>query len=290
MPARFERLPPDAAAMLERSRGVFFARWEELLRLKRVVVTTSDPEDIHDLRVASRRFRAALELFYPFAPKRSKAKLRKSVRNLTRILGGLRNIDEALLFFQAHGSSAETGHSRICQMLSERRCRELRRIMKAIKAFDQHDLDQTVREMVAGLDQKKIEGRNRFTLLAYFSEVSIKLYLPIHSSGAFATVPDHRQPRHALRIAIKKWRYFLEIMAQVLDRDYGRILELLREHQSLLGRMNDLVVFGEMFRTLDLPQNDQIELNELLKNEEELLLESFRELVLNKPVNYTFLI
>jgi len=290
MPARFERLPPDAATMLERSRGVFFARWEELLRLKRVVVTTSDPEDIHDLRVASRRFRAALELFYPFAPKSSKAKLRKSVRSLTRILGGLRNIDEALLFFQARVSSSEPGDSRICRILSEQRSRELRRIIKAIKAFDHHDLDQTVRGMVAGLDQKQIEGRNRFSLLAYFSEVSIKLYLPIHSSGALAVVPDHQKPRHALRIAIKKWRYFLEIMAQVLDRDYGQILELLREHQSLLGRMNDLVVFGELFRSLDLPRNEQIELAELLKNEEELLLENFRELVRHKPVNYTFLI
>lgn len=289
MPARFERLPPNSATILERSRGVFFAQWEELLRLRRIVMKTSDPDDIHDLRVASRRFRAALELYYPFATKGTAAKLRKSVRNLTRILGGLRNIDEARLFFQARVSS-ETSDNRICQILSDQRSRELSRIVKSIKAFDHRNLDQSVREMVAGLDDEHIESRNRFSLLAYFSEVSIKLFLPIHNSLALSTVPEHREPRHVLRIAIKKWRYFLEIMAQVFDRDYGRIADLLREYQSLLGRMNDLVVFEEMVMGFELHRSEQDHVKAILKEEEELLMESFEQLTEHKPLTYTFLI
>jgi len=70
MPPKPERLPPDSATILERSRGVFFAQWEELLRLRRAVLKTSDLDDIHDLRVASRRFRAAVELIFSIFGKR----------------------------------------------------------------------------------------------------------------------------------------------------------------------------------------------------------------------------
>src|ERR1039458_8484224 len=96
-----ECLPPGSAIILERSRGVFFAQWDELLHLRRTVLKTSDLEDIHDLRVASRRLKAALELFEPVASRTSTTKLKKNVRRLIRRLGGLRNIDEALLFFQS---------------------------------------------------------------------------------------------------------------------------------------------------------------------------------------------
>src|ERR1035437_3204417 len=126
------RLWPDSATILERSRGVFFAQWEELLRLRRVVMKTSDQDDIHDLRVASRRVRAALELFYPFAPKGSKTELRKNIRKLTRILGGLRNIDEALLFFKSRAKTDISADKKLFNALSELRSGELKRIEKAL--------------------------------------------------------------------------------------------------------------------------------------------------------------
>jgi len=290
MPPKPEQLPPDSAAILERSRGVFYAQWEELLRLRRAVLNTSDLDDIHDLRVASRRFRAALELYYPFAPKGSRTELRKSIRKLTRILGGLRNIDEAQLFFQSRLSPEISTDNRLCHNLSELRRREMKRIEKALKAFDHRNLDRMVRETVAGLNEDYITDRNRFSLLAYFSDVSIRLYLPIHQLRAVSTAPGQRALRHALRIAIKKWRYFYEIIAQVLDRDYTPHLELLKEYQSTLGRMNDITVFELLLRDLELSPASREYLAATLLAEEALLLENFTELVERKPLAYTFLI
>jgi len=285
-----ERLPPDSAAILERSSGVFYAQWEELLRLRRAVLNTSDLDDIHDLRVASRRFRAALELYYPFAPKGSRTELRKSIRKLTRILGGLRNIDEAQLFFQSRLPPEISADNRLCHNLSELRSREMKRIEKALKAFDHRNLDRMVRETVAGLNEECITDRNRFSLLAYFSDVSIRLYLPIHQLRAVSTAPGQRTLRHALRIAIKKWRYFFEIIAQVLDRDYTPHLELLKEYQSTLGRMNDITVFELLLRDLELSPASREYLAATLLAEEALLLENFTKLVERKPLAYTFLI
>src|SRR5450631_1668148 len=290
MPRQPARLPPDSATILERSRGVFFAQWGDLLRLRRAVLKTPDLDDIHDLRVASRRFRASLELYYPFAPKGSKTELRKSVRKLTQILGGLRNIDEAQIFFRSRVPPEISSDTKFCRKLSELRTRELKRIVKMLKSFDHRNLDRLVRELVAGLNEDCITEQNRFSLLAYFSDASIRMYLQIHQMLAVSTAPEQRAPRHALRIAIKKWRYFFEIIAQVLDRDYTNILELLKDYQSLLGRMNDITVFGLLLRSLELPPDSRACVEATLLAEDALLLDNFTELIERKPLAYTFLI
>ncbi|NTV50630.1 MAG: CHAD domain-containing protein [Geobacteraceae bacterium] len=280
---------PDPATIIEQFRGVFFAHWEELLRLRRVAIRTSGQDDIHDLRVASRRFRAALELFYPFTPKGQKTELRKSIRGLTRILGGLRNIDEALIFFQSRARVDASADKKFIFTLSEMRARELKLIDKALIAFDHTQLDRIVREMVAGLNEDSIRKRNGTSLLAYFSDVSIRQYLPIHRLLAGSTSPEHRLARHALRIAIKKWRYFFEIISQVLDRDYTHIQDLLKEYQTLLGQMNDIAVFRVLISKLKLPSKERKYVKSILLSEDVLLLEKFTTLIERKPLVYTFL-
>lgn len=290
MPRKPTRLWPDSATILERSRGVFFAQWEELLRLRRAVLKTSDLDDIHDLRVASRRFRAVLELFYPLVPKGPKIELRKNIRTLNRILGGLRNIDEAMLFFQARVRADVSADTAILRSLSRFRPREFKRIEKALKAFDHRHLDRLVREMVAGVNEASILERTSISLLAYFSDVSIRQYLPIHRLLTISTVPERHASRHALRIAIKKWRYFFEIISPILDRDYSPLLELLKEYQSLLGRMNDVAEFKLLLGAMELPPDQREYAREILTAEDALLLESFTELIERKPLVYTFLI
>ncbi len=258
--------------------------------MRRAVMKTSDLDDIHDLRVASRRFRAALELFYPFTPNGLKRELKKNVRALTRVLGGLRNIDEALLFFQSRVTTGISSESRLCRKLAGQRSRELKRIEKSLKAFNQRTLDRTVRSIVAGLNVDSITERHNVSLMAYFSDVSIGLYQPIHQLLAVATVPEHRASRHDLRIAIKKWRYFLEVLAPILNREYDPVLEMIKEYQSILGKMNDIAEFELLLGKIRLPPTDQDCFEATLRAEDARLLESFTELIELKALPYTFLI
>ena len=285
-----ERLWPNSATIIERSRGVLFAQWEDLLRLRRVVLKTAAVDDIHDLRVASRRFRAVLELFYPFLQKDSKAKLRKQVRKLTQVLGGLRNIDEALLFFQAKSQTDAMPDTVLFKTLSKLRPVELKRIEKMLKAFDHSALDRMVRVMVADVNEADISLRNSISLLAYFSNTSIRHYLPIHRLLVVAGVPDQHISRHTLRIAIKKWRYFFEIISLILERDYTHLLALLKEYQSILGQMNDIAEFEALIGSMKLPQDEREYVTATFHAENTRLLESFIELMEQKPLTYTFLI
>lgn len=289
MSQKAKQLPPDSATILERSCGVFFARWDELLRLRHVVLASSNPDDIHDLRVASRRFRAVLELFYQFLPDEHRGELKKSVRKITQALGGLRNVDEARLFFQSH-SSGMTEPADFFQILSSLRSVELKRTTRLLASFDHHLFDRAVRKMIAALNEKNISSRNRFSILAHLSEVSLRSYLPIHQSLSIALHPEHVAERHTLRIAIKKWRYFLEIVEDILNCDYSVILELLKEYQSLLGKMNDLKEFETMVAAIELPAGQRKVVIEILAAEKVDLLGQFTELVDKKPLVYTFLL
>jgi CHAD domain-containing protein len=75
------------AEQVVRRRLALFVR--ELRRLER----SPDPDAIHNVRVASRRLRAALRHLEPCFRKRDARSLRAAVRKLARLLGEARDLD-----------------------------------------------------------------------------------------------------------------------------------------------------------------------------------------------------
>jgi CHAD domain-containing protein len=61
------------------------------------VLDTSDIERVHDMRVATRRLRAALEIFAICFPKREHHRLLREVKNLADVLGERRDPDVSIL-------------------------------------------------------------------------------------------------------------------------------------------------------------------------------------------------
>jgi len=226
----------------------------------------------------------------PIAPTEQTAEIRKNIRNLTRNLGGLRNLDEAIIFFESHMDNDNLTKSHLVTKLTRLRSTEVSQISKALKNFNHLEMDKQVREMVACMNGGSAVYDNRFSLLAYFSDASIRMYLPIQQQLAAATRPECHEIRHLMRIAIKKWRYFFEIVAQVMECDYNQVLEKLKEYQSLLGSMNDMIEFEALVHKMELTPNNRNAAIEVLKSENTALLTKLTTLVENKPLTYTFLI
>lgn len=285
-------LPPTASTILERSREVFLNHWNTLLELRATALATHDPDDIHDLRVSSRRFRSALDLYFPFAQKTPHTILKKRVRALTQTLGGLRNIDETLLFLKSAGSANDIPIDKVYIRLARQRSRELKHINQALHLFSHQsqELDNIVHKMVKRMSDEFITERNIFSILGYFSDFSIRCYLPIHELNNISVNPTRQEERHSLRIAIKKWRYFLEIVSSVLDCDQTQLVTQLKDYQSVLGKMNDIREFYPIFDSLALSEKKRLLLNEILKKEDAKLFKSYLELVSSRPLSYSFLI
>jgi len=278
----------SSVAILQRSGNILFSQWEEMLRLRLVVLKSCEHEDIHDLRVASRRFRAALNLLGPLRDFRKVPKLSKDVRTLTRTLGDLRNLDEALFFFGSR--TGRTGLSGLVGRLAERRERERRKVIKALKEFRPGKLEPLVREIVSGITMDSIQKPNIPPLPSYLSNTSITLFEKIQSLLPAALDFENCEERHAMRIAIKKWRYFLEIVSRITEEDYGTVLDLLKKYQSLLGSMNDMTVFARMCRQAGGPADELAAVKKLLNEENRMLFDEFVVLAKAEPLRYAFML
>ena len=71
-------------------------RSEELFAFAEGVLDTEDIERVHDMRVATRRLRAAMEVFAPCFPKREHRRALRAVKRLADALGARRDPDVAI--------------------------------------------------------------------------------------------------------------------------------------------------------------------------------------------------
>lgn len=94
--AKAARIELEGTTYAEAAQRVIAARTHELFAHSPHVLDVSDIERVHDMRVASRRLRAALEMFAPcFERKQHRAALRE-VKRLADALGARRDPDVQL--------------------------------------------------------------------------------------------------------------------------------------------------------------------------------------------------
>jgi CHAD domain-containing protein len=84
------------------------------------VLDLEDIERLHDMRVATRRLRAALEVFEPCFPAKRHRKALKRVKALADALGERRDRDVAIEFLERFAEEAPEGDRAALQALIER--------------------------------------------------------------------------------------------------------------------------------------------------------------------------
>lgn len=92
---------PFSAAAAE----VVKVRAKEVFTHSEGVLDLDDPERVHDMRVATRRLRAAIEIFEPCFPRKRRRKALKRVKALADALGRRRDADVEIGLFE--GLAAE---------------------------------------------------------------------------------------------------------------------------------------------------------------------------------------
>jgi CHAD domain-containing protein len=131
-------------------------RARELAEYAEGVLDTADIERVHDMRVATRRLRAALEVFEPcFPPKRYKATLRE-VKALADALGERRDRDvtlEALDRFSAGiGAADRPGVRNLAASLREEQAEANLKLAPSVSPDRIAALGERLTELVAAAD------------------------------------------------------------------------------------------------------------------------------------------
>ena len=119
-------------------------RTEELFAFATGVLDTTDVERVHDMRVASRRLRAVLEVFAPCFPKRELRRTLREVKALADDLGERRDPDVAIAALERVGGGLSApdrpGLDGLIAELSERQQIGNARLARRLERVEEIDL------------------------------------------------------------------------------------------------------------------------------------------------------
>ena len=193
-----------------------------------------DIEELHDMRVASRRLRAAIALFEDVLPADA-AKLRPELAWIGQTIGTVRDLDVQLARL---GDPAEPDPlARLRAVLSEERA-QARAAM--LDALDSKRYERFVRRFGSML-RSRSGARTACAL-----EVAPDLVEGRHAAlgKAMKRVGPTAEPSayHRVRIACKRFRYALEFLSDVYPDQTSRLIKRAVGLQDLLGEYQDAQV------------------------------------------------
>ncbi len=207
-----------------------------------------DPEYIHQMRVATRRLRAAMRLFAPLLPPEFAAALLPSLRSQMALLGAARDMDVLLAEIAAPVMASLAVEPRLAALvghITERRFRHRNAAMQNLRTpqFGQLVL------LAADLLHRPpfLPADTGAETLAVFAQRRLRrLHAKVRRLAAVAATDDP-VALHALRIGIKRLRYALEFFGPLARGKsiHGAIAKLARL-QDTLGQINDLANAGRM--------------------------------------------
>ncbi len=212
-----------------------------------------DPEELHDMRVATRRLRAALDLFAHVLPARART-YRAELGWLGGVLGEVRDLDVQLQGLQAAAGSSGTwdevlgraGHAPLEDLVSL-----LERDRQAARADMLRALDSVRWERLAnGLATMVRQGPLRRSAAGNApAAIGVPgLVVQRHDAVTKAAKRARRSGRvadfHRLRIRCKRLRYSLEFGAELYEGATTRFVRQLAGLQDKLGQMQDHEVAG----------------------------------------------
>jgi CHAD domain-containing protein len=224
---------------------------ENLRELLPKAVRDSDPTSIHHSRVATRRLKAAVDVFKPISTRSHRRELEKSLKKLRRHLGPARDMDVMLGHLQELKSARlEAAVGWITEQITERQ-----------RAFEQSDATAfDVAKALArlgswwGVREEWTEAVDEISGLVSQS-LHVQLERFIEHADAVAgrgepTTDEQLKDPHQLRIAGKALRYTLEMAIAGGHRFPTAVARSFKPMQDALGLWHDYVVL--MDRVLEL--------------------------------------
>jgi CHAD domain-containing protein len=209
-----------------------------------------DPEELHDMRVATRRLRAALSLFAGVLPVRAQVfhdelgwlgRLLGSVRDLDVQLAGLADMDEDTAAWRAEVDDGHDPLADLSELLHSER--------EAARAALLDGLDSMRWERLAkGLAAMAHQGPARRSVATRTPAVIAlpELVVARHDKVAKAARKAKRSGAvadfHRLRIRCKRLRYSLEFASEIYAGQTARYVRQLTAVQDELGLMQDAEV------------------------------------------------
>lgn len=212
-----------------------------------------DPEELHDMRVATRRMRAALDLFSEVLPARA-TNVRAELGWVADALGRVRDLDVQLERIEqsaASPTSPQTSSAlkELAELLTHRRS-EARAALLA--CLDSARYDRLVASFAAMLRRgplRRPAPANAPAVLAAPDLVRAR-HRAVAKAAKAARRSGNLDDFHKLRIRGKRLRYAVEFVSELYGSHARRYVRAVVELQDVLGSMQDARVAVEQLHSL----------------------------------------
>ena len=204
-----------------------------------------DPEELHDMRVATRRLRAALKLYKEVLPRRAE-RYERDLRFFAGALGEVRDLDVHLERIAAEASRNGEVLEEVSAALVERRAGARRRMLEVL------DSDRYER-FLASFSGTLRRGRSPASagpILEVAPDLVRRRYKKVRKDVEGLGGGSPPEDFHDLRKKGKRLRYALEPLRGIYGKPSEKMVELLKDVQDDLGDHQDLIVAAELMREL----------------------------------------
>jgi len=196
-----------------------------------------NPEAVHDLRVAVRRFSQTLRVFKPCFRGKEMRKVRRELKHITDLAGEVRNCDVALrLLSRSQKPEAATLRHKL-----ESRRRECERTLVGFLRY-WIDRKSSARWSAAVQDAATMnsEPLGKAPIVKTARRILPRVAQEFFERGNRASkTKTPAAELHRFRIASKRLRYTLELFTSLYGPQMNSSLEKIRRAQGLLGEIND---------------------------------------------------
>lgn len=249
-------LQPDDT-MTEAARKTLRYHFQEMLSREAGTRQGEDPEELHKMRVATRRMRAAERVFRKYIKNKYMKPHLDLIRRTARVLGRVRDLDVAQEkaddYVAANGgqtvslgpllSSWGTAHDDArADLIAYLDGDGFRHFKTAFADYLDHPLPKP---KCLCREDKVVPESLRYVvpIEVYRRLAEMRVY------DAIVTSPEvELEDYHNLRIAAKRLRYTLEFFAEILGPEASLAIDDLKRLQDYLGDLQDAVVASDRLR------------------------------------------
>ncbi len=251
-------IEPDDA-MSEAGRKVLRFHYRRMLYHEPGTRLGEDAEALHDMRVATRRMRAAFRLFGDYFNPQVVAPLAKGLKRTGRTLGTVRDLDVFRARLQAYRASLpgtqQGGLEDLLAVLEVQHEAARQRLIAYLDGKKYRRLAEGMGQFVENEDVGSLpiappEGEPRPYRVRHVAPMAIYERLAaVRAYDEWVSVPHPPPARlHALRIACKRLRYTLEFFQEALGPDTKDAVKEVVAMQDHLGALQDAVVASGLLR------------------------------------------
>ncbi len=211
--------------------------------LDRAAGKAEQAEQIHQLRIWTRRSAAALALFAPLLPQRKTRRMKKALRKLRQAAGAVRDLDVVA------AQLGETLHGPLAARLKKERRGAHKDLKRLVRTWGKKGkLQRKSKRLLRRLDRRQHLANG----VAFAAWCRIQLAPLAAEFADFASrgVRQSDDALHQWRLATKRLKYALELAVVAIPKPkWSRLYDLLGELQDRIGRVCDALV--ERQRLLD---------------------------------------